>query len=543
MSQIIQTFNKNTVLYLSLIITLGFIIRFYYFPYEIPISNDGYFSFIYSVKTVFEGNLPIGYTTTNTGWSNFLSLIFLISDKSNPEFLMNIQRVCSVTFSVITVIPGFFIFKRFFHSNLALLPCLLLILEPRLLLVSLDGLNFSFYIFLFVTIIALFLKYTTKSLVICFILLGIITLVRYEGLILIFPLTVFYFIKSKNKKEVFRYLILLSIFLIILFSVTTLRIDATENICYITKTNSFCGQDGIFSNFIGIIDFYDRYILSGEQISEELNSSYDIHRDVYNKPGEIMIGYSLLESFSRLIKFIGLSLIPIFFILLPISIFFIIKNKKQLKINPEIKFMIFTSSFMLLPSIYAYTRGIDEIRYVLILIPLFCIISLLFFKNLIKYDKINTKIILIIFIMILCSSIIFIEYKKPDYTFERESVKISEEILSLTNSMNAYPSSGYVKATKLVNMWPELPLPVSDAMGKIKNPYGTLKLSTEKFTTIEEFVMESKKLGIEYIVVEQNDSFFNDLRENPKKYVYLEKIFDSKESNFVHIFDIYKLSL
>ena len=54
--------KKNIILYLVLILTLGLTLRFYYFPYDVPIATDGFFSFVYAMKTVFDSSLPIGYT-------------------------------------------------------------------------------------------------------------------------------------------------------------------------------------------------------------------------------------------------------------------------------------------------------------------------------------------------------------------------------------------------------------------------------------------------------------------------------------------------
>ena len=75
--------KKNIILYLVLILTFGLGLRFYYFPYDVPIVTDGFFSFVYAMQTVFDSSLPIGYTTTNSGWSNLLSLFFIFSDTSN----------------------------------------------------------------------------------------------------------------------------------------------------------------------------------------------------------------------------------------------------------------------------------------------------------------------------------------------------------------------------------------------------------------------------------------------------------------------------
>ena len=72
---------------------------------------DGFFYFVYSVRTVYELGLPFGQDVTNTGWANFVSLFFLIADKTDPMHLMDVQRVLSIVLSVLTLIPAFFIFK------------------------------------------------------------------------------------------------------------------------------------------------------------------------------------------------------------------------------------------------------------------------------------------------------------------------------------------------------------------------------------------------------------------------------------------------
>ena len=87
---------------------------------------------------------------------------------------------------------------------------------------------------------------------------------------------------------------------------------------------------------------------------------------------------------------------------------------------------------MLLPAMYGFLRDINEIRYVLIFIPLICIISISFRKsisNKISHDK-RIFVSLIIFSIVL--SIGFIELEKRDYVYDRESFKISKEIISYT---------------------------------------------------------------------------------------------------------------
>ena len=239
---------KKTVICLSLIVVLGLAMRFYYVPTDLPIVSDGFFEFVYAAKTVFEGSLPVGYNTTNTGWANFLSLFFSLSDTSDPFYLMEIQRSLSIILSTITIIPAFFIFRRFADTRWAIFGSVLLIMEPRLLMMSLEGINYSLFIFIFVLAIALFLNKTNISLFLSFGCIACATLVRYEGLLLLIPLSIMYFVKFKDKKSIVKFLGMIFIIIIILAPISVLRIQATESFCYDTSFGIRCGDDGFVDN-------------------------------------------------------------------------------------------------------------------------------------------------------------------------------------------------------------------------------------------------------------------------------------------------------
>ena len=42
--------KKHTIIYLSFLVVVGLGIRLYYFPYDVPIATDGYYSFVYSIN-------------------------------------------------------------------------------------------------------------------------------------------------------------------------------------------------------------------------------------------------------------------------------------------------------------------------------------------------------------------------------------------------------------------------------------------------------------------------------------------------------------
>ena len=530
--KIITKLNKSKyekpVIYLILIIMIGLVVRLYYFPYDVPIVTDGFFSFVYAMKTVFESTLPIGYTTTNSGWSNFLSLFFVFSDTSDPLHLMDIQRTLSIILSTITIIPAFFIFRRFVSTRWALFGSFLLAVEPRLLLISLEGLNFSLYFFLFVLTIALFLKKTNVSLFLSFVCIACATLVRYEGLLLLVPLSIMYFLKFKDRRSIVRFLGMILVVIIILVPIAAIRMEATENLCYDTSFGIICGQDGFSLNIFGAFMHVEKYVIS------EIPDVDDVHAKTSVSVSDNFMHLSL----SNFVKFLGLSLIPffIFFIVLRLGIF--IKNRKFPKLGFDKVTILLTTCIMLLPAIYAYGRGIEEIRYVLIIIPILCILSISGISSIsFKISKSNSTLIILI-ILVIASSIIFIESEKRNSIHDRESFLVSQKIIELTNITNIFHQDGYVKTAVLISDWPILP-EVNNA-GKLIHNFQ--KMPTKNHHDLVEFITDSKKYDLKYLVIDKDNELFNDHRKNPAKYPYLNKIFDSNDFDFENHFMIYEIN-
>ena len=529
--------KKNIILYLVLILTFGLGLRLYYFPYDIPIVTDGFYSFVYAVKTVFDGSFAVGYTTTNTGWSNFLSLFFVFSDTSDPLHLMNTQRTLSVILSTITIIPAFFIFRRFADTRWALFGSFLLAVEPRLLLISLEGINYSLFFFLFVLTITFFLKKTNFWLFLSFVCIACSTLVRSEGLLLVIPLSIMYFIRFRDKKSIFRFLGMIFVFAIIILSVGILRIQATESVCNESFFGMTCGEDGFSAHFFGGISVLQKYIISNERIPDDRYIEDDFLRETYNKPDENYVVQAANESFSRLAKFLGLALIPYFGFFMLFNVISRIKNWKNFDLNFDSKVILSCIGIILLPALFGYLRGIDEIRYVLVALPLFCIISVSWNKSI--YEKIskNWGIIIILMVLVLTSSIIFIEFEKRDSIHDRESFLVSQKIVELTNITNNFHQSGYIKTSTLISSWPVLP-----EAGQNGKPIHVFQnMPTNNYHDLAKFVIDSKKSDLRYLVIDKDNKLFDDLRKNPAGYPYLNKIFDSNDFDFENHFMIYEI--
>ena len=530
--------KKNIILYLGLILTLGLSLRFYYLPYDVPIATDGFYSFVYAAKTVFEGNLPVGYGTTNSGWANFLALFFSLSDTSDPFYLMQIQRSLSVILSSLTIIPAFFIFRKFVNVRWALFGCLLLIIEPRLLMSSLEGINYQLFFLLFVLVIALFLTKTKLTLFLSFGCIACATLVRYEGLLLLIPLSTMYFLKFKDKKSVVKFLGMIFIVIIILAPISVLRIQATENLCYETSFGVRCGSDG-FTHDILVGQRFLSHTLNaalGQEVSETAIYLFNENNEKTDNYAVLFVN-KIIVSFSALLKFIGLALIPYFAFFVLYNIILRIKNKKSIKLDWDKKMIVFTASIMFLPALYAYMRGIEEIRYVLIIIPLVCILSISWTNSISEKISKNLGVIIILMVLVLISSIIFIEFEKRDSIHDRESFLISQKIVELTNMTNSFHQSGYVKTAVLSSSWPVLP----EASQNGKPIHVFQKVSTNDYDDLAEFIIDSRKYDLRYLVVDEDNELFAALRINPTVYPYLIKIFDSDEVGYKNHFMIYEI--
>ena len=180
------------------IIIGGLFLRFYFFPFELPITQDSFLYFFYAIDTMLLGELPKSYTFPNNGWSLFLSLIFPFFDFDSAMEFMTIQRFTSMFFSIITVIPVFFLSRRFFGKNLSLLCAMFFVFEPRIIENSFSGLIDPLFIFLATSSLALFLSENKKSVYVGFILVSLISIVRYEGIILLLPYSIMFFIKFRK---------------------------------------------------------------------------------------------------------------------------------------------------------------------------------------------------------------------------------------------------------------------------------------------------------------------------------------------------------
>jgi len=245
---------------------------------------------------------------------------------------------------------------------------------------------------------------------------------------------------------------------------------------------------------------------------------------------------------TNLIKFLGISMIPIFIFSVPISTILVLKNRGFFRFNMS-TLTIFAYSFtLLIPAFYAYGRHIEELRYVFILYPIFSILSLFLINKI--HDKIKNHSIITtcIIIGVVILSVGFLEYKNFDYTHEREAFHVTKEIVKNGFVYNVFsPESKYIKSAEVYDEWPLEVIFAEGQGGHIKKQ--TIGIHNMNFDSLEEFLSQSKDDGLTHLVVDDKKriEYLSQVFNNEEDFPYLKKVFDSKQDGLeyhVKIFEI-----
>jgi hypothetical protein len=194
---------------------------------------------------------------------------------------------------------------------------------------------------------------------------------------------------------------------------------------------------------------------------------------------------------------------------------------------------------MLIPGFYAYGRGIQEPRYVLVVLPIASVISLYTIEKFLSKTSLTKFILILMLVFIVSSSLAYLEFKKTDYSHEREAVQLSLIIQTLKGGINEFsPESTYVHTATFHDVKMPLLTSAIDFEPKI------IALDGQ---TVEEGIMNGRKDGLSYLIVDNLNTkqnrkpFLNDVFYQEENYPYLIKIFDSKEHGYNYQVKIFKI--
>ena len=519
---IVNTFEnstKKTIVFLVLIGLAGLLLRLAYFPYDVPLFNDAQGYFWYAIDMSILKGFPPGHSVVNNGWPSFLSIIFQLMNSNNFLDYHDMQRFVGVVFSVATIFPVYLLCNRFFKKSYSLIGAALISFEPKLLQHSLLGLPESCYIFLIATLLCLYFSNDIKKICLAFAVAGLLTLVRYEGLLIIIPISIMFFIRFRNnKKNLKKYFICIGIFILIILPMAYIR-------------NETMGEhhDGVVS-----------HIIAGPQYYQAAETSHGT-----------TIGDLLYLGSVNLIKYVGWALIPSFIIFIPLGIIFIFK-----KLDYKKSTIVFTIVVMLIPAFYAYSLEIREMKYIYVLYPIFCVLACFTFK--IFLEKFHRKNLIFCMIIggIILSSMIFVEWKAMDNEHYREAYEILTEIGQKEMKINK--EFGKSDQGEFFNFhWlriqdaEEFPilkkeLPPSKMMYTLRNDWVVVR----DLDNLRDYFQLLEKQKITHLIVDEYEIarlqhelrlHLVDIFNHENNYQFLTKEYDSKENGFNYHLKLFKI--
>ena len=138
--------SRNFTLIFGILFFLGTILRFYYTPFQLPLTLDALDNFTYASSINFYQNLPTEWSPPNIGWPLTLSFFFSIISLDNTLEYMQLQRLISIILSSLIFIPVYFLCRRFFNEKISIIGASLFLFEPRIILNSTLGITEPIFI-------------------------------------------------------------------------------------------------------------------------------------------------------------------------------------------------------------------------------------------------------------------------------------------------------------------------------------------------------------------------------------------------------------
>jgi len=500
----IELIWRRPVIFLILIGVISLSIKLYYLP-NFPLSLDSLDYFFYATDISVNQKIPENYTPANNGWPIFLSLFFSIANFENIFSYMQLQRIISIFISTFTIIPIYFLAKKFFNIKLALVGSVIFAFEPKLIQNSVLGITDALYIFLISATLITFLG-TKKFLYLSFVFASLATLVRSEGVVLLFIISILFFIKFRDqKKEIPKFIFAIGIMALILVPMMLIKTEAS-------------GNDIIFTRVVTGVSVYNQYMQDGNEYGKN----------------------PLLTGIENFLKYFVWNLIPIF-ILVPVGIFFLFK-----KINFNKIFIIVGIIICSIPAFWAYSLPLQDLRYLYFIYPFFILISLYPLEKILNKKYVHLIFSLIVSIILL-SSLTYLEFKIENERQE-EAYLITKEISKFVQVTNEFPpESKFVEVINYPVKWEDF-IPLFK-QNRQENTSIRIELQNnelvdpKKFRDLQDMINNSSP-KLTHVVVDDTmneDSFLYEVYQNEEKYFYLEKKFDSKIVDYNYHVKVFKI--
>ena len=494
----ISFFSNNVFFGLLIIGIIGLTIRILFLHIDIPMNSDNLFYFMAAIDQ------SLGHTSktifaANDGWPSFLSLFFWISQSNNFMDYMTLQKILTVVISVTTIIPIYFLGKQFVSKSYSLLGSAIFIFEPRIIQNSLEGTTDPLSIIAITISLALIFNKKYYFQYIAFVTLSLAILVRSEAMFLLPIFFIIFFIRSGiNKKSLINLFIIIIIITSILLPMSVIR---TEHL----------GHDGM---------------------TERISSGI-IHINETGEGDDTKIFSIIFNGIINMLKFLAWSQIPYLICFVPIGLILFIKNENRTK-----KLLIIAGISILIPSTYAYSFSSDS-RYLFSLYPIFSVLSIYSIKYFLQKTTKPKSTIILIFTIIIISSVFYLNFKDVDERHEVEAYNLSVEIANRALIVNAFTPESYYLSVASLTQVEKFP---TDSDKIVKKYIETLDIT--HFNSLNDLIEFTHENEIKYLIIDEKDRkpiFLKNIFYNEEKYPFLVKDFDSKDYGYVYHLKIFKI--
>ena len=439
---------------------------------------------------------------------------------------MQLQKITTVILSTLTIIPVYFLCQKFFNNKLSLVGAIIFAFEPRIILNSSLGITEPLYILLGTTGIVCFLSSNKKIIYSSFVIASFVSMIRSEGIFLFLAISIMFIIRFRKEKLVIpKYFLLLIIFILLLLPMATYRTETVGD-------NGF--TDRILNGINGHILGNNEFLLVDKNLEDHLEELKDNNQKSF-----------FINGIKNFIKYVGWDLIPIFILFVPIGLLFLFK-----KMDSDKGIIISLIILMSIPAFYAYSIPLEDTRYLFFLYPIFCVISLFTIEKIKKIFQNENKILILIILGIIFSSIIFLYIESINYEHEKDVFYISKNLVASKMTINEWsPESQYIESINVIEnllLFESHFLKDREKGISIREtiPQNISIISSDDYNSLIEFIKENKKQGLSHIIIDNKDTrkmFLQDIFDNEIKYPYLIKKFDSNEKGFTYHVKVFEI--
>lgn len=479
----------------------------------------------------------------SSGWPLFISPFFNLVESSDFVVYSNVVRGLSITVLTITIIPMYFLARKWFPEKYSLVAVSFFAFEPHLNYLAGIGYAESLYIPIMVTLFYFITSEKYRYVCLAFVFAGIAWWIRWPGAIMFLVVSaIFLFNFRKTKSNFLKYLGCVGIFLLVVSPILLSRYETFGDPLYFGITQ------GIYSG--------DYATIQGNMINKFDNYTAT---DYINENGLLDFFIKFVAGgTSNIILQLAKNALPYLMILIPIGA---IMSFKQFGIDKKLIRANWILIILTLVPIVTTFAIIPEVRFLLPLIPFLILFSVIPVQRIIEnglagrtlsVEQKRIVLVLIIVIVLLLSFVYMQRYDVTNYIEQKEKDNFSEYALnnfegvmldaggttsgikflklndpneafkSYLNSNHKYPKDNILHEGYLV------PIKSNDK----------LILVGIYAKTFDEFITIAKEYDVNYISIGEKRMaeviypYFKNLYANESEYPNLEKVFDSNEREF-----------